>query len=56
MTTELNNLKWHSRIISEKWFNTEKDIMQVSGFRIAFADALEYLEFSEIIRITRVLA
>lgn len=41
MITELNNFKWHSQIISDKWLNTEKNIMQVSGFRIAFDDALE---------------
>lgn len=41
MTTEGNNFKWHLQIMSDKWLNTEKNTMQVSGFKTAFDDALE---------------
>lgn len=41
MTTEVNDFKWHLQIISDKWLNTEKNIMKVLGFKIAFDDALE---------------
>ena len=43
MTTELNDFKWNSQMISDKWLNTEKNTMQVSSFRIAFDGTLESL-------------